>query len=382
MSEASDLPTELYGVIIDNADRCQLCPFSLVSREWYRCCLKRVIRLITQKETKRAFLEGDHFSIVRSLQVIRRYYVSTWAYRCGDSQLIKLVREHYAFEPPELMLHGACRGGHMDHVRVVGSMADLNKINDGFVGACRGGHLLIAKFMLAKGAKSLGHGYQAAVRGGHQELINELFVNPTSYTHQLLLGSARCGHLAGLKTGLALGYDLPRSAFYAVCRSGSIDCIDELIKRGVKACQVGLISACRSGNLEAVNKIASLIDVVNWNEVMLLACNRGDEAVVKLASERGADNFNVGFRIACENGHFKIARDIPADKLNWNYGLREAARFGDIEFVQLMLEREPNLDLNEALSLACNWKHPEIVKLLILKGATYCTYCYRHLNEH
>ncbi len=67
-------------------------------------------------------------------------------------------------------LSSACRGGHIDMVKV---MIDLGAgdVNWGLYCACRTGHMDIVKLMIEKCADDLNWGLSGACRGGHIDIV-------------------------------------------------------------------------------------------------------------------------------------------------------------------------------------------------------------------
>ena len=93
----------------------------------------------------------------------------------------------------------------------------------------------------------------------------------------------------------------------------------------------------------------------NWNGGLSCACLGGNLDIVNLMIEKGATYFDWGLEGACSGGHLNL--------------------------VNLMIEKEAN-GWNGGLSCACLGGNLDIVNLMIEKGATRCYKCFQSMEEH
>lgn len=130
------------------------------------------------------------------------------------------------------------------------------------------------------------------------------------------------------------------------------------------------------------NIFSSLIfvDQMNGNKELYLACEKGNMELVQLLIEKeGANDYNNGLDGACRNGNMEIIKYlIKKGANNYNQGLCGASRNGNLEVVELMIEKGAN-SYDRPLYLACqsqSEKNIEIVRLLMEKGAVGIEGCY------
>jgi hypothetical protein len=84
------------------------------------------------------------------------------------------ILDHVTAHVPEpewrLGLVGACRGGHMDLIRLMIERG-ADDWNDGLIGACEEGQVEAAELMMDMGATRLGLAMTVAANGGHRRLV-------------------------------------------------------------------------------------------------------------------------------------------------------------------------------------------------------------------
>jgi ankyrin repeat protein len=119
-----------------------------------------------------------------------------------------------------------------------------------------------------------------------------------------------------------------------------------------------------SGNTEYIK----FYNGENWDLGLRYACKGGNMECVELMIQKGANQWNDVLREACIGGHMEIVELlIQKGANNWNWGLEGACLGGYMECVELMIENGAN-DLNCGLRGACEGGHKEIVKIMIQKG--------------
>ena len=121
---------------------------------------------------------------------------------------------------------------------------------------------------------------------------------------------------------------------------------------------------------------------------IIWAASRGDEQVVRLLIEKGADvnacdaDGNYALHHALENGHEQVARlliekgaDVTACDANGNPALHYASNNGDEQVVRLLIEKEADVNAcdayteRSALHFASRNGHKQVVRLLVEQGA-------------
>ena len=115
----------------------------------------------------------------------------------------------------------------------------------------------------------------------------------------------------------------------------------------------------------SINNYKELINIMFLN-----VCRSGSRELVELMIRQGADDWNEGLHWACKGGHKEIVElliEKGAD--GWNWGLYGACRGGHKELVEFFIEKGAD-NWNFGLHGACEGGHKEIVELLIKKGAS------------
>src|SRR3990172_2456018 len=182
--------------------------------------------------------------------------------------------------------------------------------------------------------------------------------------------------------------------FYYACIGGHHDLVDFMINNYLLDVywNLGLYGACRGGHRDLVDlmihKDDDNWDDDNWDDGLYGACRGGHIDIVKLLIEKGATNWSKGLDGACRCGNIDIIELLIKNEADdWNSGLYGACRGGHIDIIKLMIEKGAD-DWNRGLSGACRRRSRhrgttspcDIVDLMILNGATKCSFCDR--NHH
>ena len=129
------------------------------------------------------------------------------------------------------------------------------------------------------------------------------------------------------------------------------------------------------GNTECVKLFISSSINLNWNDGLYYACRSGNIEIVELLIQKGANHWNWGLYGACKGGNIKIVHlMISKGADHWNFGLCEACSGGNIEIVYLMMEKGAD-DWNLGLFGACLGGNIKIADLMMQRGATRCNWC-------
>lgn len=134
-----------------------------------------------------------------------------------------------------------------------------------------------------------------------------------------------------------------------------------------------LVYTCRMGRLDYVNLIVKEEGVYHWNRGLWGACFKGCPEIVELMITKGATDFNDGLVAACEGGSLEIAKlMIEKGVQQWYNALRYACIGNHFEIVVLIIQNCTDLErnLNDILWCACVHSNIEIIKLIIVSGAS------------
>lgn len=126
--------------------------------------------------------------------------------------------------------------------------------------------------------------------------------------------------------------------------------------------------ACAGGNVDIVN-IMITKGATNWSEGMKHACGGGHMEIVKIMIAKGATNWSEGMQYACEKGKIETAKlMIEQGFKNWNKGLGYIREFIKYDDIHIGRSRDSGI---------CGYNsdngHRDIIKLLIMRGATNCS---------
>src|SRR3989304_4421087 len=182
--------------------------------------------------------------------------------------------------------------------------------------------------------------------------------------------------------------------FYYACIGGHHDLVDFMINNYLLDVywNLGLYGACRGGHIDLA-KLMIDSGADDWGSGFQSACRGGHRDLVDLMIDKDDDNWDDdncddGLYGACRGGHIDIVKLlIEKGATNWSKGLDGACRGGNIDIIKLMIEKGAD-DWNRGLSGACRRRSRhrgttspcDIVDLMILNGATKCSFCDR--NHH
>jgi ankyrin repeat protein len=118
-----------------------------------------------------------------------------------------------------------------------------------------------------------------------------------------------------------------------------------------------MYNACKSRDDDLIELNLKFIkgDEKQLNYGLYGASESGNQSIVELMIEKGANDWNWGLCYACYGGHQSI--------------------------VELMIEKGAN-DWHWGLRYACYGGHQSIVELMIKKGAHRCNYCKKSIEDH
>lgn len=94
----------------------------------------------------------------------------------GNYETVKIIKQKNWDDG----LLGACRGGHIDIIKLMIEKG-ANNWNWGLFGACRGGHIDIVKLMIEKGVNNWNLGLFGACCGGHIDIIKLMIEKGANY---------------------------------------------------------------------------------------------------------------------------------------------------------------------------------------------------------
>jgi hypothetical protein len=138
-------------------------------------------------------------------------------------------------------LFGACKGGHLDIVKLMISKG-ANDWNYGLRGACRGGHLDIVKLMISKGSEGLlnwNDGLYYACIGGHLDIVKIMIskgIEGLSDWNYGLYNACLGGHLGIIKLMISKGADEWSWGLEGACAGGHLKIVNLMILKGANNC--------------------------------------------------------------------------------------------------------------------------------------------------
>ncbi len=118
---------------------------------------------------------------------------------------------------------------------------------------------------------------------------------------------------------------------------------------------ISLEKYCSNNDVIKIRKILKMNLTWNWNCGLYGACSGGNIDIVNLMIEKGANYWHYAFEVAFERGH--------------------------LDCVKLMIEKGAG-NWNCGLSGACVGDHIDCVKLMIEKGADQCWNCKKSMEWH
>lgn len=135
----------------------------------------------------------------------------------------------------------------------------------------------------------------------------------------------------------------------------------------------GLFFACTKKYTKIINFILGKTTksvVVNYG--LRGGCDSGDMNIVNLMIEKGANNWDEGLRDSCKGGHIEIVKlMIEKGAIDFNGGLNSVCvccKPPNLEIAELMIQQGAN-DLETYLQYACDKGYMELAKILIKNGA-------------
>lgn len=165
--------------------------------------------------------------------------------------------------------------------------------------------------------------------------------------------------------------------------------------------------ACSTNNKHMI-KLAINRGFNNWNFGLEYACHSNNMEVVQLMVQHGANNWNQGMMSACSSDSYDSSNSkcleiikymVECGANQFNDGLLRACGSGNIEASKLMIQYGAN-DWDRGLLKCCQWGTIDkpssiyLIKLFINKGGTFlkflvnvnefslaCYYCSRYAKE-
>jgi hypothetical protein len=146
-----DIPREMLDEILSWLDKPSLFQASNTCKLWRQQALTYTAAVNNMLELRDAAENGDRLSIVKC-------GYNEWITKCFD-----------------VVLHGACRGGHKDLVQLMINKGAGDLIG-GFYYACEGGHREIIKLLIVNGVTSFDDGLYGACRGGQRDIAELMMI--------------------------------------------------------------------------------------------------------------------------------------------------------------------------------------------------------------
>ncbi len=114
--------------------------------------------------------------------------------------------------------------------------------NWGLCGACRGGHMDIVKLMIERGATDWNYGLYGACKGGHMNMVELMIERGATDWNNGLYGACRGGHMNMVELMIERGATDWNDGVYYACKGGHMDIVELMIERGATGCY------CRGDN--------------------------------------------------------------------------------------------------------------------------------------
>lgn len=229
-------------------------------------------------------------------------------------------------------LHLACVAGNIKIINVlidhyVNDSDDLNDLDDlmdwddwddwaywdsGLSGACRGGHMDIVKLMIEKGSSNWNAGMCGACKGGHMNIVKFMI---DCGANEWSLGSRHAGHsnqIEIVKFMLSKGATNYDDCLKCACFCGDIELAKAMIEKGATDWNSGLLKACQEGHVELVQLMLQN-GATNLNESLIMNNhNTKNTNISMLLVAKGANNLNClsdtcDFRLLfTHNNYYKV----------------------------------------------------------------------------
>lgn len=163
---------------------------------------------------------------------------------------------------------------------------------------------------------------------------------------------------------------------YIVCKQGSMDELNSLLREGDVNWNIALKGACEGGHLDIIKFVLSNSSSnVDWKIALKIACKKGSNEIVDLiVSNTPTIDWKMGLQGACEGGHIDLARKIrdkvkdivPEDLM---YAFSEACYLGNVDILRFMVSMGV-YSWDDGFTSACLGGYIKIVRTMIMKGVT------------
>lgn len=315
-------------------------------------------------------------------------YIIVYIYKCACILFFSLK------EMALINLYEPCFRGDINLVDAYIKQSHEKKCdwNSGLWGACRGGHINLVRLMISSGASLLIHGFELACANGHMDIVQFMLLLPkanTSHRHSHSHDNADANNNDHSRSNdRACNYEWFCSGLEYACEGGHVDIVQLMVSKGADNLTVGFWNACEFGHINVVHFLISK-GMTSDQSSLEFSCRGGrcvdvvQLMVAKLKAQGDEIDWNSAFEFACIGGNMDILKFIifnadqadqakQADKAIYNLscGLRQACIYDHIKVVQFLVPKMKNetswdIFLLEALAR----EHLDIAHLLILKGA-------------
>ena len=182
------------------------------------------------------------------------------------------------------------------------------------------------------------------------------------------------------KVMLDKGGNIWNTGIYETCLQGNMDLFLLLINTALKKTDLPvsqlnklIFTAAKGGNINIIHWLQQK-NCQDWNSGLAGSCEGGHLEIVRMMFNMGVNNYTLGLMCAGSKKQKKIVDFIlehcqhKVEIIDWNACLMTACEGGDPELVHLMISRGAN-NWNDGLFYACREGHDEIVELIINMGA-------------
>ena len=312
-----------------------------------------------------------------------------------DKNVVNMIINLNRFEPCNKLFFLACRYGHENLIDLLsGRFINNTKYwRHGIEKACEGGHVKIVKKMTSMiNYTDLNSLISSVCEGGNIELINWVMstLNESQKTIDLkvaLFGASLGGHQKIVKLIMAIikkTYPDPsfkliiNFGFVGACCNGNKDIINMTIENGATDWHLGFVGACSGGHMDIVSYVIqkfqstnksnklSISDYFDWDDGMQMASAGGHVEMMRflLKFQKTPGVFNLDGMLA--NRTFNLDGMLI---INLEKCFVKASKWGHLNMVMFVAEylnhSLTETTRNEALHLACEEGHVEIVRWLL-----------------
>jgi ankyrin repeat protein len=285
---------------------------------------------------------------------------------CTGSDIVKVVNRYLS--PKNADFEQLCKLGLVEQV-LIHCRNNTNYYNIGFKYACENDQLEIAKFMIKNGSNYWRVGLEKACYNGHLDIVKLIIdaADVNGFKEGIISWNEGLIHACrGEENGNIISKKIDGN------NTGYVrtEIVKLMIKKGANNLNMAFLTICENGSSKHIHSQSIKMEIVNlmidlgvnnWNGGLMSACMfGGNTEIAKLMIEKGADDLNTGLRFACGSKEFE------------NYNHKNC-----LELINLLIKNGAN-DWNMGLYFACQTKNSEIAKLMIEKGATYCSNCTDH----